>query len=175
MSAPRGLIACVDSPEALRAMLRRARDAGYSRVDAFTPFPVEGLDDLLPRSGTSIGWIVFGAGALGGVGAYALQYWATHDYPVNVGGRPLHSWPAFVPVTFELTVLSAAIVGVLALLWLCRLPRLHHPVFTALGFERASQNRLFLLIRDDDPRFHPTRTREFLLDSKPEYVTEVSG
>lgn len=175
MSESRGIIACFKSPDALLAVLRHAREAGYTQIEAFTPFPVEGLDEALPRATTPIGWIVFVAGALGGCGAYALQYWATHDYPVNVGGRPLHSWPAFVPVTFELTVLSGAVIGVLALFWLCRLPRLHHPVMTVPGFERASQDRLFLLIRDDDPQFHPARTHAFLADSKPEYVTEVLG
>lgn len=173
MNNPRGIIACFASPEALLAVLRRARAAGYTRLEAYTPFPIEGLDEVLPRATTPIGWIVFFAGAAGASGAYALQYWATHDYPVNVGGRPLHSWPAFVPVTFELTVLTAAVVGVLALAWLCRLPQLYHPVFTVPGFDRASQDRLFLLIRDDDPRFHPARTHAFLADSNPEYVTEV--
>lgn len=173
MSGPRGIIACFAAPADLLAVLHRARAAGYTRIEAYTPFPVAGLDEALPRASTPIGWIVFFAGVAGASVAYALQYWATHDYPVNVGGRPLHSWPAFVPVTFELTVLAAAIVGVLALGWLCRLPQLYHPVFTVPGFERASQDRLFLLIRDDDPCFHPARTHAFLTDSNPEYVTEV--
>jgi len=175
VNAPRGIIACFASPEDLLAVLHRARDEGYTRIEAYTPFPVEGLDEALPHATTPMGWIMLAAGTCGACGAYALQYWATHDYPVNVGGRPLHSWPAFVPVAFELTVLTAAIVGVLALGWLCRLPRLHHPVFAVPGFERASQDRLFLLIRDDDPQFHPARTHAFLVDSKPEYVTEVLG
>jgi hypothetical protein len=175
MSDPRGILARFASPEELLAALERARAAGYTRLEAYTPFPVDGLAEALPRAGTPIGWVVFGAGLFGGTGAYALQYWATHDYPLNIGGRPLHSWPAFIPVTFELTVLTAAIVGVLALGWLCRLPRLHHPVFEAPGFERASQDRYFLLIRDDDPRFHPARTHAFLADTAPEYVTEVLG
>ncbi|HWL16876.1 MAG TPA: DUF3341 domain-containing protein [Opitutus sp.] len=175
MSGSRGIVACFEAPDAFLAALRRVRVAGYTRIEAFTPFPVEGLDELLPRATTPIGWIMLIAGGAGATGAYALQYWATHDYPLNVGGRPLHSWPAFVPVTFELGVLAAAIVGVLALGWLCRLPRLHHPVFEVPGFERASQDRLFLLIRDDDPRFHPARTHAFLAEAAPGYVTEVLG
>ncbi len=175
MSKTRGLIACFVSPEELLAVLRRARAAGYTRIEAYTPFPVEGLGEMLPHASTPIGWIVFVAGLGGAGGAYALQYWATHDYPVNVGGRPLHSWPAFIPVTFELTVLAASLVGILALAWLCGLPRLHHPVFAVPGFERASQDRLFLLIRDDDPHFHPAETHAFLAAAAPESITEVLG
>lgn len=175
MSSPRGILARFASPEELLAALHRARAAGYTQIEAYTPFPVDGLDDALPRGHTPIGWIMLVAGVGGGSGAYALQYWATHDYPLNVGGRPLHSWPAFIPVTFELTVLTAAIVGVLALGWLCRLPRLNHPVFEAPGFERASQDRYFLLIRADDARFHPADTHAFLAAASPEYLTEVLG
>ena len=175
MSSPRGIIACYASSEQFLSVMHRARSAGYTRVEAYTPFPVDGLDEALPRASTPIGWIVLAAGIFGACGAYGLQYWATHNYPLNVGGRPLHSWPAFIPVTFELTVLSAAVIGVLALAWLCRLPRLHHPVFAVPGFERASQDRLFVFIRDDDPRFHPAHTHAFLADSGPEYVTEVLG
>ena len=175
MRDPRGLVACFASEDELLAAVRRARAAGYTHVDAFTPYPVDGLAELLPRASTPIGWIVFALGVLGAAGAYALQYWATHDYPVNVGGRPLHSWPAFIPVTFELSVLAAATGGVLALAWLCRLPRLHHSMFTVPGFERASQDRLFVLIRDDDPNFNRLRTQTFLEESHPEFVTEVVG
>lgn len=173
MTPTRGILACYRTPEDLLTSAGRARAAGYTRLEAFTPFPVEGLAEALPQLKTPIGWYVFAGGLIGATGSYALQYWATHDYPLNVGGRPLHSWPAYVPVTFELTILTAAIIGVLALAWLCGLPRLHHPVFTVAGFERASQDRLFLLIRDDDPRFHPARTHEFLAGTAPEYVTEV--
>lgn len=175
MSQPRGIIVCLDSSEALLALARRVRAAGYTRFEIYTPFSIEGLDEVLPHASTPMGWIMLAAGLLGGSGAYGLQYWATHAFPIEVAGRPLHSWPSFVPVTFELTVLTAAIVGVLSLDILCRLPMLHHPAFRVPGFDRASQDRFFLLIRDDDPRFHPARTHAFLAEARPEFTTEVLG
>jgi hypothetical protein len=142
-----------DRAEALVRTLRELREAGYERLEVYSPYPSEEIDKLLPGRPTPIGWIVLFAALAGGVGAYGLQWFAAHDYALNVGGRPLHSWPAFVPVTFELTVLSAAIVGVLTLLWLARLPRLDHALEGELAFVRATQDRFVLCVDAADRRF----------------------
>jgi len=117
--------------------------------------------------------LVLAAGLIGAGGGFFLQWFATRDYPLNVGGRPVFSWPAFVPVTFELTVLTAALVGVGALLWLSRLPRLDHPLFALPVFARATQDRYFLGVRAADPRFDRRRVRELLASLHPESITEV--
>lgn len=160
---------------ALVRMLRRLREEGYSRVDVYTPYPDEEIDRLLPGRRSPVGWVMLAAGVAGGVGAYVLQWFATHDYPLNVGGRPLHSWPAFVPVTFELTVLSAAIAGVVALLWLARLPRLDGAVFADSRFWRASQDRFFLCVHADDPRFTAAGFDRIVRESDALSIGEVEG
>jgi hypothetical protein len=133
--------------------LQQLREEGYSHLEVYSPFPSEQIDELLPAPRTPIGWLMLGGGVLGGSGAYLMQWYGAHDYAYNAGGRPLHSWPAFVPVTFEATVLCAALTGLFALLWLTRLPRLDHPVFSAAAFQRATQDRFFIAVRSDDPRF----------------------
>ena len=173
MSGRPGLIARFATPEAFRAALHRVHDAGYTRLDAYTPYPVEGMDELLRLAPTPIARIMGVAAVIGAPSAYFLQYWATHDYPIDVGGRPLTSWPSFIPITFELTVLTVSITGVVALLWLCGLPRLHHSVFHVPGFERASQDRFFLRVRADDPRFDAHQTRALLAATEPEAIEEV--
>lgn len=118
-------------------------------------------------------WIMLLAGIAGAGGGFFLQWYAARDYPLNVGGRPLNSWPAFVPITFELTVLTAALVGVLTLLCLAGLPRLHHPVFADPRFKRASQDRFFICIRADDPLYANEDVRRTLAASHPESIAEV--
>jgi hypothetical protein len=168
-----GTVARFATPEKFRAALRELRSAGYTHLEANLPFALEGLEELLPGRPTPIARIVLIAGLLGGGGGYFLQWYATRDFPLNVGGRPIHSWPAFVPVTFELTVLTASIVGVLALLWLAGLPRLHHPIFAATGIERATQDRFFLCVRADDPRFNARDLATRLTRAGAEFVEEV--
>lgn len=170
-----GLLAEFPSPEALRDAAERARDEGYSQMDAYTPFPVEGLAKALGKERTFIAPIMLAGGVLGGLGAYALQYYAmAMDYPLNVGGRPLHSWPAFVPVTFELTILSAAIAGFIALLFQNGLPRLHHPVFHIERFERASIDAFFLCIEAADSKYGDgSDTRRFLESVGAREIWEV--
>ncbi len=158
----------------VQTLRRLARD-GYSRLDVFTPYPSGEIDEALPGRRSPIGWWMLVAGIAGGVGAYALQWIAAHDYPLNVGGRPLHSWPAYVPVVFELTVLSAAVVGVLALLWFARLPRLDHAVFSDPRFLRASQDRFFLCVRTDDPRFTRVGFDRIVRESGAISIGEVAG
>ena len=113
------------------------------------------------------------AGIAGASGGFFLQWFAARDYPLNVGGRPLNSWPAFIPITFELTVLTSALVGVLAFLWLAGFPRLHHPVFADPRFKRASQDRFFICLRADDPLYANEGVRRALADAQPESITEV--
>lgn len=147
-SAP-AMIAEFGTPERLLAAIRRVRDAGHRELDAFAPFAVEGLSDALRLRPTRIRIAMAAGAVLGAGGAYLLEWLsAVVLYPLNTGGRPFHSWPVFTLVPFEVGVLAAAIAGLLAFLWSCGLPRLHHPHFAVPGFERASQDRFFLLVAD---------------------------
>jgi hypothetical protein len=168
-----GIVAVFPSPETFLAALRRVREAGYESVEVNVPFAVEGMDEWLPGRPTPIARIILIAGLTGAAGAYFLQWYAAHDYPLNIGGRPLHSWPAFIPVTFELMVLSASLVGVGALLWLTGLPRLDHPLFAIAEFSRASQDRYFIGVRANDPQFQIGRVQELLASLAPELIAEV--
>lgn len=172
-AAGSGLVAMFCTPEEFLEALRRTRAAGYTRVEVNVPYAVEGMTELLPGKPTPMARIVLIAGLTGASGGYFMQWYAARDYPIDVGGRPLHSWPAFVPVTFELMVLAAAVAGCFALLWLTRLPRLDHPLFAIPEFRRATQDRFFLSISADDPRFQPGPTRIFLQAAGAELVTEV--
>lgn len=174
MTAPlHGIVAIFATPDAFVAGLRQVRQRGYSAVEVHVPFAVEGMDEWLPGRPTPIARIVLLAALSGGAGGFFLQWYATRDYPLDVGGRPVLSWPAFIPVTFELTVLTAAVTGVIALFWLCGLPRLDHPMFGLAQFARASQDRYFLGVRADDPRFDRDRVIELLGTLGPESVAEV--
>jgi hypothetical protein len=154
--------------------LRRLREEHYSHLDVYSPFPSEAIDELLPGNPTPVGWAMLAGGIAGGSGAYFMQWFAARDFPYNAGGRPLDSWPAFVPVTFELTVLTAALTGLVALLWLARLPRLDHPVFEARGFERASRDRFFIAVRTDDPRLTQVGLNRLLRECNAISVQEVA-
>lgn len=173
--ASHGIVASFENSHAFVEALRKLRDAGYTHIEANVPFGVEEMSELLPGKPTPIARIVLAGALLGGCGGYFLQWFAAHDYPLNVGGRPLNSWPAFVPVTFELTVLTAAIFGVVGLLWLCGLPRLDHPIFNATGIERASQDRFFLCVNCDDPKFDADDVSAVFKKLKPETCEEVSS
>lgn len=171
-----GLLAVFDTPDALLEAARLARAAGYRQLDAYTPFPVEGLAELLDFSAHRIGWLTLGGGLLGGGGAYLLMWWsATIAFPYEVGGRPPNSWPAFIPITFELTVLGAALASLIGMFWLNGLPALYHPIFNAPAFALASRDRFFLCIRATDPAFEPERTREFLVSLAPSAVEAVDA
>lgn len=137
--------------EAVIHVLTELNRLGYTRYEVYSPFPAEEIDELLPGK-TRIGWVMLIAGICGCLGAYFLQWYAAHDYALNVGGRPLHSWPSFVPVTFELTVLTTALVGVATLFVFSRLPRLDYPTFNDPRFLRASQDRFFVCVRADEPK-----------------------
>jgi Alternative complex III, ActD subunit len=169
-----GLMAEFDSPSDLLDAAQRAHAEGYRRLDAYSPFPVHGLAEAIGFRRTLVPQLVFIGAAVGGIGGYSLQYWiSVIDYPLNVGGRPLHSWPAFIPVTFELTILVAALAAVLGMLALNGLPRPYHPVFNVPAFERATRDRFFLCIEATDPQFDRSRTRSFLESLRAQAVFEV--
>ena len=169
-----GLIAEFDKPGQLVAAAERARNEGYRKMDAYAPFPVEGLADALGFRRTRVPLIALIGGLMGCTGGYYMQYWiAKIDYPLNVGGRPLNSWPAFIPVTFELTVLGAALFAVLGMLALNGLPMPHHPVFNAPRFALATRDRFFLCIEAADPKFDLTNTKRFLESLQCRGVSEV--
>lgn len=169
-----GLVAEFDTPEHLLDAGRRAFAEGFRKMDAYTPFPVEGLAETIGFHRTRLPLIVLIGGIIGCIGGFFLQYWiAVLDYPINVGGRPLNSWPSFIPVTFELTILLAALSAVFGLLVLNGLPMPYHPIFNVERFELASLNRFFLCIEAKDPRFDSERTRSFLEGIGAQGVYEV--
>ncbi|MGH7202132.1 MAG: DUF3341 domain-containing protein [Planctomycetaceae bacterium] len=169
-----GLLAEFDDPDRLLLAARRARAEGYQRVDAYSPFPMEELADAIGFHRTRMPLVVLIGGIVGTVGGYALQYWVSViEYPLNIGGRALHSWPAFIPVTFECAVLAASLFAVLGMLALNGLPRPHHPLFQVPQFDRATVDRFFLCIPAADAKFHPATTRQFLEDLQPIEVIDV--
>ncbi len=169
-----GLMAEFDHPEDLLAAAARARDAGFQRMDAYTPFPVHGLEEALGLRHTRLPLVVLIGGIIGGLAGYGLQYYVSViDYPLNIGGRPYHSWPAFIPVTFETTVLFAAFAAVLGMLALNGLPTPYHPVFNVPRFELASRTHFFLCIEATDPKFDRVETERFLESLNPHGVYEV--
>jgi hypothetical protein len=169
-----GLMAEFTTPEAVLAASTRARDAGYTRAEAYTPFPVEGLSQSLGFHRTRVPLVVLIGGAAGAFGAFFMMWFANViHYPWNVGGRPPNSWPAFIPITFELGVLFASFAAVIGMLAMNGLPELYHPVFNAPNFQLASRNRFFLCIEATDPKFDLTEARRFLESLTPISVTEV--
>jgi hypothetical protein len=169
-----GLIAEFESPAALIEAARQARAAGYRKMDAYTPYPIHELAQALELPRTRLPVIVFIGGALGGATGLAMQWFATAvHYPINVGGRPLASWPSYVPITFELTVLFAAIAAVLGMLALNGLPMPYHPVFNVPRFALASRDRFFLCIEAVDPLFDVEKTKAFLTTLGSRDVSEV--
>jgi hypothetical protein len=163
-------------PELLVAAASAARDRGYRAMDAYAPFPIEGLSDALGLSPSRMPLVILIGGLAGGAGGYGLQYWAmVASYPINTGGRPLNSWPAFVPVTFELTILCAALAAVFGMILINGLPMPYHPVFNVPRFSLASRSRFFLCIESRDPLFHVEEVRSFLGERSPEGVYDVEA
>ena len=162
-----GLLAEFETPEALLDAAKRARADGYRALDAFTPFPVYELNDVLELRDRRVLWLGLIGGIFGFALAIGMQLFTNFDYPINVGGRPLYPLSAFAVVAFELTVLFAALTPAIGMLALNGLPRLHHPVFEASTFRRASKDRFFLCVLATDDHFDAHKTRDFLqgLDS----------
>ena len=170
-----GLLAEFDTTEQLLEAAQKAHDAGYSRLDAFTPFPVEGLAEALGFHSSAVPLTVLIGGLIGCCGGFFLQcYPNVWGYPLNIGGRPYYSWPAFIPITFELTILCAALSAVFGMLALNGLPTPYHPVFNVARFELASRNRFFLVIKARDPKFDAEKTKKFLVELKAREVSEVA-
>lgn len=163
-----------DTPTDVVQATRRTYEAGYRKIDAYSPFPIEELNEALGMHKDSVSLIVLLGGIFGGTLGFLLQYWINViDYPVNIGGRPLNSWPAFIVVTFELTILGASLFGVFGMLAMNGLPQPHHPVFNVPRFAFATRDRFFLCIEATDPMFQREETMKFLQGLNPRSVTEV--
>ncbi len=170
-----GLMAEFDSPGAVVEAARKAREAGYRRMDAYTPYPIHQLDEALALPRTKLPWIVFFGGIGGMLGGFGLEYWISAvDYPLNIGGRPYGSWPAFVVPAYETTILFAALTTVIFMIALNGLPRPYHPVFNVPSFSNASADRFFLCIEAADEHFDTAGTRTFLEGLHPLGVTDVA-
>lgn len=173
MKHPYGMVARYREPEELLDAVRRVRAAGYARWDTYTPFPLSELLEMQAPRLSRVSVAMCCGGVFAGCFAFGMLEWATHAYPLNVGGRPLDSWPSFVPITFELTILGATLTGLVTWLILSGLPRLDHPMFLADDFERASQDRFFLCVEAADPRFHAVDVRRLLEETGAEAVEEI--
>ena len=169
-----GLAAEFDDPTALVHAARRAYEEGYRRMDAYSPFPIEELSEAIGFHHSRLPLLVLIGGILGCLSGFFMQYYiAVTYYPINIGGKPFNSWPAFIPVTFECTVLLAALTAVFGMLALNGLPEPYHPLFNVKRFALATRDRFFLCIESRDPQFHPDKTRQFLDSLAPREVSEV--
>jgi len=170
-----GLMAVFKDSNEILSAARRAYEHGYRKMDAYTPFPVDGLAESLGRQKSFVPLMVLVAGVGGGIGGYFLEWYAmARDYPLNIGGRPLNSWPMYIPITFELTILAGALAAFFGMFALNRLPEPYHPMFNAAGFERVSTDAFVLCIEAADPKFDLSATRHFLEGLEPQSVREVA-
>jgi hypothetical protein len=173
MNKTYGLLAEFSTHEELMHAAEEAYATGFRKMDGYAPFPVEGLPEALGKK-NRLPLMVLVGGIIGGIGAYFMEWYANAiSYPINIGGRPIHSWPAFIPITFELTVLCAGLTAFFCSFALNGLPRPHHPLFNVPEFDRASQDRFFLCIEASDQKFQPEKTRAFLQSLSPLSITEV--
>ena len=169
-----GMMAEFDTPVALVEAAKRTYQAGYNKIDAYTPFPVEGLAEEIGFHRDEVPLVVLIGGMVGGLTGYLMQYWMSAvAYPLNIGGKPYHSWPAFIVITFEMTILFAGIFAVFGMLALNGLPMPYHPVFNVPRFTRASRDRFFLVVFSSDVKYDPAATRQFLESLDPRSVSEV--
>lgn len=169
-----GMVAEFDSAEGILHAADAARSHGFTRIDCYTPFPVHGLSEAMKFKDFKTPWMFFILGVVGGLSGLALEtYTMVYDYPINVGGKPLFSLASFFPPLYELTILFSAVGGTICMLAFNGLPRPHHPIFAAPGFERASQDRFFLCIEASDPMFNEAETQKFLKGLKPLSISSV--
>ena len=169
-----GVIAEFNDPQALLDAALAAREKGYTETDAFSPFPIHGLSEAVGFHKSRLSLIVLTMGILGGIGGFFMQWYASVvSYPLNIGGKPLNSWPAWIPITFECTILLAALGAVFGMLALNGLPMPYHPVFNVRRFDSASRDKFFLVIQARDPRFQLEEARRFLETLGPREVTDV--
>ena len=168
-----GLLAEFLTPEDLLVTTRRVAGEGFTNIDTYTPFPVHGIDEAIGAK-TILPWLIFGGGVFGAANAFGMEVFASAiHYPLNIAGKPLISWPSFLPITFELTVLFAAATAVFGMLALNGLPRPYNPLFNVPGFSQATQDRFFLCIQADDPKFDLDQTMRFLEGLEPRTISEV--
>jgi Protein of unknown function (DUF3341) len=169
-----GIMAEFDSVQTLLEAANRTREAGYKRIDAYSPFPVEGLAEAVGFHHDEVPLVVLIGAILGGLTGYLMQYWiSVISYPINVGGKPYHSWPAFIVVTFEMTILFGGIFAVLGMLALNGLPMPYHPVFNVPRFAFATKDRFFLIVFSSDRKYDPVEVRRFLEGLAPRSISEV--
>jgi Protein of unknown function (DUF3341) len=169
-----GLLAQFDTAEKMVEATRKANEAGYTCMDCFSPYPVGEAADAMNFKTSEMGPVMFIGGLLGATAGFLMQYYlGAYQFPVNIGGRPFMSWPSFIPITFEMMVLTAALSGVFGLIAVCGLPQLYHPLFNVPSFARASGDRFFLCIEAIDPKFEINATREFMASMQSLEVAEV--
>jgi len=169
-----GVMAQFDNPTDLVAAARETYAAGYRRINGYSPFPIEELSEAIGFKRTSLPLIVLIGGIIGALGGFSMQYWMeVINYPINVGGKPFNSWPAFIPITFECTVLAAAFAAVLGMLALNKLPQPYHPVFNAPNFALATRDSFFLVIESKDPKFNHDEVMRFLKSLEARDVCDV--
>jgi len=169
-----GIMAEFDTPDNVVIAARKTYDAGYRKIDAYSPFPIEELAEAIGFHHNGVPLVVLVGGILGGLSGYLLQWWInTISYPTNIGGRPLNSWPSFIVVTFEMTILFAGLAAVFGMLALNGLPMPYHPVFNVPRFAFATKDRFFLIIFSSDPKYSLEDTRRFLESLQPRSISEV--
>ncbi len=169
-----GVMAEFDNPSHLVAAARRTYEAGYRKINGYSPYPIEELWEAIGFHHTRLPIIVLIGGIVGGLGGFLMQYYlSVFEYPLNVGGKPFNSWPAFIPITFETTILCAALAAVFGMLALNKLPQPYHPVFNVPNFKLATRDHFFLVIEANDPRYDHDEVVEFMKSLEPKEVTDV--
>lgn len=169
-----GLLAEYKTPAEIFHACEKVRDAGYTKWDACTPFPVHGLDGAMGAKPSVLPWMVLGGGLFGGIFAISFMIWTSaFDYPMNIGGKPTWSVPAFVPITFEFTVLCSCLTVFFGLWFLCRLPQMFHPAFKSKAFAKVTDDRFFIMIEATDPKFDLEKTKTLLSESGAAQVEEL--